>query len=383
MTKSGRQLEISVRPGVTLVTRPVEIFLALLVFIAVTICICPANLSSTESQQEVVSIDEEDLNANVDEDIRIISRTRTTDRNRLPGSRARIFTKRKVFSKDSDLPPRINGSRSTTGSVAVDVGTELPRPHGSTRSETFPSYQGQSQVENTFLGCEASPWGGFEPGSWRRTRTTATTHDGNKTMRSVTETKTTLLRFEENCIVLKREKTIKMGAVNHTTPPEEIRLDFFGSPIQDGQTRQELQPCSVVIARKVLPCQLCQIEKIGDRRQDLTIVWYSPSVAPYLLQKETRSYDLVSGDESKKTLTAFSQTTISRTSAHLLLGAAFSTYRSETVAQKGGFHSRTTTLHSTRIPGHVVKESTSEKNAAGKVLYQSETILLDYFAEKI
>ena len=355
-------------------------FVAVLIVVC-SFFVCVSYLSSEEDAAEVVPVEKEEPNSGADEDIRIISRTRTAERSRAQSTRTRFFTKRKVFSKDNDPSSRSNAGLRGGGNPAEGNSDSVHR-RVSSRAETFPSVQPQPSIKEVPFGFEMSPWGGFKPGSWRRTRTTATTLDGTKSMKSITETKTTFLRIENNSIVLKQEKTIKMGALNHVTPPEEIRLDFFGAPIQEGQTQQELQPSSVVIARKVIPCLLCRIEKLGDRRQDSTVVWYSSSVAPYLLQKEARSYELDAADPSKRNLVSFSQTTISRTSAHLLIGNAFATYRSETTTQKGGYNSRTTVLHSLRIPGHIIKETTSEKDTAGKILYQSETILLDYFAEK-
>ncbi|MDO5566720.1 MAG: hypothetical protein Q4G59_08685, partial [Planctomycetia bacterium] len=288
-TTIQRQLEKLSVAGERMFFRLRKAFLVLALIVVLCVVFYPNYLSSQEQVTEVIPVEEEDSSSGADEDIRIISRTRTSERGRTQSTRTRFFTKRKVFPKDNDSSTRSNtGLRG--GNNSGDGNNDSSHRRVSTRSETFPSFQPQPSVKEVPFGFEMSPWGGFQPGCWRRTRTTATTLDGTKTMKSVTETKTTLLRIEDNCIVLKQEKIIKMGAVNHATPPEEIRLDFFGAPIQDGQTKQELQPSSVVIARKVIPCQLCQIEKNGDHRQDSTVVWYSSSVAPYLLQKEVRSY---------------------------------------------------------------------------------------------
>ncbi|MDO5579895.1 MAG: hypothetical protein Q4G69_02070 [Planctomycetia bacterium] len=229
-----------------------------------------------------------------------------------------------------------------------------------------------------------SPWARFLPGSWCRTQTAGTTFQNGKALKSITETKLTLKSVEDDGYTLSREVIIKMGGMDHVNLPEEIKYDFWGTPIESNRIVQELSPCNVVVNRKIIPCQLRRISRTTPQWKEETTLYYSPVIAPYIIQKEVKRTSLLSDLDPNKTEQIISQSTmnVQKTSAHLFLGKDLSTYRSKTTTHKGDCTAVANTLHSEGVPGNIVRENTIEKNNEGAIVYQSTTILLDYSVVK-
>lgn len=227
-----------------------------------------------------------------------------------------------------------------------------------------------------------SPWARFLPGSWCRTQTVGTTFQNGKPLKSITETKLTLKSIDDDGYTLSREVIIKMGALDHVKTPELIKFDFWGTPIETQRVVQELPPCNIVINRKIIPCQLRRVSRTTSQWKEETTLYYSPVIAPYIMQKEIKRFSLLT--ESNKTEQIISQSimNVQKTSAHVFLGKDLLAYRSKTMIHKGNCTTVANTLHSESIPGNVVRENTVEKNSEGTVVYQSSTILLDYSVVK-
>lgn len=230
------------------------------------------------------------------------------------------------------------------------------------------------------MTANESVWGAFRPGSWIRTRTTGITYEGKKTAHNVTETKSTLVRVDADRVVVRREVVVKMGTVNHVKPAEMIQYDFFGIPLTHNTETTSLAPSTISVARKMIPCQVRKVEQRSEQQREETILWYSSVVKPYVLQRETKMFNQIPGGATN--LVYQSRTTCLKTSANVLLGNILITYQTETNITKGNSTSTVNTLHSTRVPGGILKETTVETDMNGVVRYSSETVLLDYFASR-
>ena len=245
--------------------------------------------------------------------------------------------------------------------------------------DTFPVVTSQ---DNDKINMNMSPWGSFQPGSWCRTRTLCTSFEEGKPLKSSTETKWTLDHLESDGYVLKREVSIKMGLSTYTKDPELIKYDFLGNLYNENQEKEKTtEATNLVIARKVIPCYMEHSEQVTPQWKESTTRWYSTVTAPYQLQKDTRTFSLPSQEHPTEQLLSYSITQVLKTSANLILGNNLITYRSQTITQKGSGTSYTTTVHSTRIPGSVLRETTRETDADGKILYLSNTVLLGYYIE--
>ena len=199
----------------------------------------------------------------------------------------------------------------------------------------------------------------------------------------MTETRLTLVEIQSDGILLKREVTVKMGVRNHTKEPEFVKFNFYDLPFDANTTETVGEPVSLQISRKVIPCQVRQFERTTPQWREETTLWYSPVLLPFIFQKETRAFSPATPENPTGLLIRHSKTNIQRTSVNFRFGNDIQTYRSQTVEQKADSVSLTKTFHSTRVPGGVLRETTVETDIDGNLLFQSSTVLVDYFIHSI
>lgn len=223
-----------------------------------------------------------------------------------------------------------------------------------------------------------SRWASFKPGSWARLRTTSVAYENGKTIRSVTETKVSLASVDlvKGEYALRYDATIKMGGLDYERKSKTARYDFCDVALGDGAVAVEtLAPVNLMIARKAIPCQTRRVTRTSSQWKETTTLWFSPVVAPYVLQRETiREGVGENGGTVSRELSV-----VQKTAAHLLLGGELTTYVASSSAQKGSRFDSTTTVYSTTAPGGVARKTTVETDENGVVLLSSTTVLLDYY----
>lgn len=235
--------------------------------------------------------------------------------------------------------------------------------------------------DDSKLSANETPWGRFAPGSWIRTRTVGTTFQFGKNIKSVTETKLTLVEIQSDGYLLKREVSIKMGVRTHAKDPEFVKYDFYGQPFDESATVETLKPANISLGRKVVPCRVRRFERTTPQGREETVVWYSSVTQPYIFQRSTEVYSPPTDDNPKGTLLSQSQTTIPRSTLNLRGVGESVNWRSQTVEKKSDSITLTKTVHSSRIPGGILRETAVESDRAGSLLYQSMTVLLDYYVK--
>ena len=260
------------------------------------------------------------------------------------------------------------------GRVAVEFEAEF----GVGVGDEFPIASPEIADVETTPTAQCSRWARFKPGSWTRLRTTSVAYENGKTIRSVTETKISLVRVDlaKGEYELRYDATIKMGGLDYERKSTTARFDFCDVPLGDGDVVVEtLAPANLTIARKAIPCQTRRLTRTTPQWKETTILWFSPVVAPHVLQKETtrESVGADGGTISRELSVA------QKTAAHLLLGGELSTYVVSSAAQKGARFDSTTTVYSTSTPGGVARRTTVETDANGVALLSSTTVALDYY----
>ncbi len=274
------------------------------------------------------------------------------------------------------------GGIETFGTVAP--GFEIELEFGVATDE-FPLAVGPSVAVENELPAACSAWARFAPGSWARFRTTSVAYENGKASQSVTENRITLrnVDYERKFYELQYDGTIKMGGVDRPRASETLRFDFWDVPIDGEIAVEPLAPVNLLIAGKAIPCQTRRLTRTTANGTETTTLWFSPVVAPYVLQKETTREHSASenGGASASASSRFRELSlVQKTAANLLLGRNFSSYTVASSAQNGRFLHSKTAERSTAVPGGVVRETTVQTNEKGAVLYRSTTVLLDYYA---
>ncbi len=264
---------------------------------------------------------------------------------------------------------------TTTGSCAVELEAEFGVGVGV--GDEIPiaaPKDGDVEIAPT---AQCSRWARFKPGSWARLRTTSVAYENGKTIRSVTETKVALtsVDVEKGEYELRYDATIKMGGLDYERKSTTARFDFCDVPLGDGAAVETLAPANLTIARKAIPCQTRRVTRTTPQWKETTILWFSPVVAPHVLQKETTRESVGEGGET----ISRELSVVQKTAANLLLGGELSTYVVTSAAQKGTRFDSTTTVCSTSTPGGIARKTTVETDANGVVLLSSTTVALDYY----
>lgn len=179
---------------------------------------------------------------------------------------------------------------SASGSAAFSDGSvELEARFGVGAVDEFPIAAPEIASVETAPTAQCSRWARFKPGSWTRLRTTSVAYENGKTIRSVTETKVWLVDVDlkKGEYELRYDATIKMGGLDYERKSTTARFDFCDAPVGDGDVVEVLAPANLTIARKAIPCQTRRITRTTPQWKETTTVWFSPVVAPHVLQKET------------------------------------------------------------------------------------------------
>ena len=247
--------------------------------------------------------------------------------------------------------------------------------------DEFPIAAPENAAGETAPTAQCSRWARFKPGSWTRSRTTSVAYENGKTIRSVTETKVWLVAVDlkKGEYELRYDATIKMGGLDYERKSTTARFDFCDVPLGDGAVAVEtLAPANLTIARKAIPCQTRRVTRTTPQWKETTTLWFSPVVAPHVLQKETTRESVGENGAGGETISR-ELSVVQKTAAHLFLGGELSTYVVSSAAQKGTRFDSTTTVCSTSTPGGIARKTTVETDANGVVLLSSTTVALDYY----
>lgn len=248
--------------------------------------------------------------------------------------------------------------------------------------DEFPIAAPETAAVETAPTAQCSRWARFKPGSWARLRTTSVAYENGKTIQSVTETKVWLVAVDlkKGEYELRYDATIKMGGLDYERKSTTARFDFCDVPLGDGDVDVEtLAPANLTIARKAIPCQTRRLTRTTPQWKETTTLWFSPVVAPHVLQKETTRESVGTNGESGGETISRELSVVQKTAAHLLLGGELATYVVSSAAQKGTRFDTSTTVYSTSTPGGITRKTTVETDANGVVLLSSTTVALDYY----
>jgi len=217
------------------------------------------------------------------------------------------------------------------------------------------------------------PWGCFEKGAWRRVREVTQTFGDDETRTSTTETKTTLGALEADGAELLVEAVREVGGARIDAEPQTIKQGWHGELA--GQDVKVTHPGAgeIVIRALKVPCQIEQLDLTGPASKTTTRIYYSDTVEPFILKRESVETDL----EGK---------TIGETTAEVvdvdvpcrILAIIRNTFLVKAVHTSEKGDTTTLAFTSTRVPGGVIRRTTKQRDATGRLIRQSSLELLDY-----
>jgi len=210
-------------------------------------------------------------------------------------------------------------------------------------------------------------------GAWKRVRVVTQTFNENETLTSTTETKTTLKKVEEDGVTLLVEVVAEVGGKRIDSEPQTVKQGWHGELASQNVKVTHLGTAAVVIRGRRIPCKVQQLEIAGPATKTVTKIYYSDTVEPFILKRESVETDLEGNQLGETTVEVLDVDVPCR-----LLAAIRNTFHVKAVHKDSKGTSTTVAFTSTRVPGGVIRHTTKEFDSTGRVIRQRSLELLDY-----
>jgi len=223
------------------------------------------------------------------------------------------------------------------------------------------------------------PWGRFEPGAWKlvRVHTETLDEEGRIQSASSSETRTTLLEIEADGVTLCAEVLVEVAGKRFDATPQTVKQGFHGELASPELRTKSEGPAQVTVEGRKIPCQIEQLELVGPTSKTVTRLYYSPSVTPYVLRRETVATDM----ESKNTLHSTLVELVALGMPCRVLGEIKTGVCVKTVHQHAKGTITTLALTCDDVPGGVVFHSAKETDQNSRLVRRSTLELVNYGLE--
>ena len=226
-------------------------------------------------------------------------------------------------------------------------------------------------------------WGRFEPGAWQLVRVVTETFDenGKVTGTSTTETKTTLVKIEDDGITLQLEVRREVAGKQFDAEPQVVKRGFYGELIGEPLKIKEMGKGEATIEEKKIPCKILRLENSSPTSKTVTSLYYSTEVAPYILQRESTTTDL----DGKETL---SKTTSNVTALKAQCEGFQGIFKGMRLIRVEGVHkypngtATTTAITSPDMPGGTIRYESKELNKVGRLTRRDTLEMVGYGLKK-
>jgi hypothetical protein len=246
-----------------------------------------------------------------------------------------------------------------------------------TIARILPALLAVSLLADTGLGEVARqmhPWGRFEPGAWKLVRIVTDTFDENGAISSVTETKTTLSEVGPTDVTLLVEVSVEVAGKQFDAEPQEVHQAFNGEPVDDKAKVTDQGTAELDIQGRKIPCRIQQLEVEGPAGKATTQIYYSETVAPYILKRQSKTTDADGKVQSETTVDVIALDVPTNVFRNGIRPAA------HLKAMHKNAKGTTTTLAVVcmDVPGGVVCHSLKELDESGRMVRRSLLEIVDY-----
>jgi hypothetical protein len=229
-------------------------------------------------------------------------------------------------------------------------------------------------AEDLAFPANHHPWGRFPAGSWKLVRTTLESLDEKGHVASVTttETRSTLVSKDDSSYTLLTDAKVDVASRRITATPQTVKHGYYGETAGQTVGVKRISETTLTIDGRSIPCEVRQVVLNGDSGKQVSSVFYTDQVPPFVLRRETSS----EGAEEKQNSSLVEVVALDlpqRIRGELKPASYIKT------TQKLPRGSKVTLeVHSDDVPGGVVAHWASELDSAGRVVRRSTLELLDY-----
>lgn len=218
------------------------------------------------------------------------------------------------------------------------------------------------------------PWGRFEPGAWKLVRVVTESFDENDTLSSTTETRSILEAMEEDGVTLSIEVTVKVGGKRFEAEPQSVKQGFHGELASQGLKLTDLGSGEVVIQGQAIPCRIQQLAFAGPASKTVTKIYYSDTVEPYVLKRESVKTDL----EGKVPLSETTVNVVALDVPRRILGGITNSAHVKAVHKHAKGMTTTLAVTSMDVPGGVICHTSKQLDESGRLIRRSSLEMIDY-----
>lgn len=245
------------------------------------------------------------------------------------------------------------------------------------------AFAAECMAQQTGLTAELHPWGRFEPGAWKLVRVVTETLDdkGQVASTSTTDTKTTLIAIDDDGVTLEVQTCMQVAGKSFQAEPQTIRQGFNGEMISSQLKPKESSEGNdgeVTIEDRKIDCKVQRLEAIGANEKISITLYYSTSVAPYILKR----VGVVSGPDGKVVHSTTVFEVIATDMPVELRGKMHDGVFVKTVyGNKTNGTATTLAVILPEVPGGVFSHSSKDLDKEGRVVRRSTLNLVDYGVE--
>ncbi|MFH1264541.1 MAG: hypothetical protein ABIK89_02355 [Planctomycetota bacterium] len=233
-------------------------------------------------------------------------------------------------------------------------------------------------AQETGISRGHHPWGCFQEGTWKRVRVVTETFEENETLVSTTETRTTLQELTEEGVTLLVERVVEVGGKPIPSKPQTITQGWYGELTSRDVKVSHLGAGEVAIQGLRIPCKIQQLEVSGPASKTTTKIYYSDTVEPFILKRESVETDLEGTTRLGETTVEVMEVDVP---CRILANIIRNSFHVKAVHKDPKGMTTTVAFTSTRVPGGVIRHNSKQFDADGRLVRQSSLELLDYGLE--
>lgn len=202
--------------------------------------------------------------------------------------------------------------------------------------------------------------------------------ESRKTSTSTTETRTTLLRIENDGVVLKIETTHELAGKRLAEAPQIVFQPFVGEAEGESTAYRTVGKEEVTIEGKKVPCKVQLVEQKSGDVKSTTKSYVNDQIAPYVLRTETETVSTEKPDAptNETVVEVFALDMPSKVLTEVKPAAHIRAVQHHTRGT-----TRTLFVSSPEVPGGVISHTSKELDKKGTVIRQSTLELVDYQGE--
>ena len=223
------------------------------------------------------------------------------------------------------------------------------------------------------------PWGCFAPGAWKLVHVVTETLDQDGAVQSTTttETKTTLEALDDDGVALLIQGIVEMAGKRLEAEPRCVQQSFRGQRAGAGAKVKDLGTANLTIQGREIACRVEQVEETAAAARTVTKIYFSDTVAPHVLKRESVTTD----PEGRKRLNETTVTVVAVDLPWRVLAEIKSTALVHAVCRHAKGMTETWAITSSDVPGGVIQHASKELAENGRLVRRSTLELVDYGRE--